>query len=418
MARVIAVASAKGGVGKTTTTVALGTTLAAAGYDVVAVDTDLGMANLGATLGVDADGATVHDVLAGRADVGAATYEGPAGLSVVPGDTDLAAFPDADPAKLRTVLEAFADADYVLLDTGAGLSHDTVLPLGLADDVLLVTDTTPNAVGDTEKTRQVVDRLDGSVVGLVVTQVDADVPDDDLPIDGVDAPLLATVPTSPVVAEATATGDALVESDPADPAAAAYRRLARAVTDEPVSDPDVESTETTDADAGDDSTVDARDAVDDAETAADDDAEASTDDDATESDPEEVGETAAVAGAVDPVETDESEGDSNVEAVPLADESDAADDEETLVPDAEDEGESSTADGGTDASDDDVYTTPLVDEAEVSGVSAAESPASTDEESAESTVEAESDEAAADEEGSDEDEGDDDRSGFLGRLLG
>lgn len=432
MARVIAVASAKGGVGKTTTTAALGTTLAAAGYDVVAVDTDLGMANLGATLGVDADGATVHDLLAGRADAAAATIEGPAGLSVVPGDTDLAAFPDADPARLRTVLEAFADADYVLLDTGAGLSHDTVLPLGLADDVLLVTDTTPNAVDDTEKTRQVVDRLDGSIVGLVVTQVDVDVPDADLPTDGVDAPLLATVPTSPIVAEATATGDAFVESDPASPVAAAYRRLARAVTDEPISEPDVESSETVETEVVDESAtggsaVDAGGAVDsvetdtgsEAETAVADDAAASVDGDVPESDAAEVGD-AADADTVDSAGTDESEDDSDVEAVPFADDGDATDDEETLVPDAED-GSSPAVDGEADDPDDGVYTTSLVDEAEASSTEATDEGAdgsTVEAESEESTVEAESEEAAADEKGSDEDEGDDDRSGFLGRLLG
>ncbi len=43
---VYAIASGKGGVGKTTTTVNLGTALAEAGERVAIVDTDLGMANL------------------------------------------------------------------------------------------------------------------------------------------------------------------------------------------------------------------------------------------------------------------------------------------------------------------------------------------------------------------------------------
>ncbi|TKX78428.1 cobyrinic acid ac-diamide synthase, partial [Halorubrum sp. SD626R] len=91
MATVYAVASAKGGVGKTTTTAAIATILADAGADVVAVDADIGMANLAGAVGVEPGETTLHDVLSGRADPLDAVREGPAGLRVVPG----AAAPDA-----------------------------------------------------------------------------------------------------------------------------------------------------------------------------------------------------------------------------------------------------------------------------------------------------------------------------------
>ena len=394
MARVIAVASAKGGVGKTTTTAALGATLAETGTNVVAVDADLGMANLGTAVGVDVDGATVHDVLAGRADASDATYEGPAGLSVVPGETDLAAFPDADPSKLGTVLEAFDDADYVLLDTGAGLSHDTVLPLGLADEVVLVTDTAPNAVGDTEKTRQVVDRIGGSVAGVVVTQADpARTMGDNDAIDAVDAigaPVLATVPASPVVAEAAAADEPLSVSEPTSAVAAAYRQLARELTDEQILERDVEDAETvTPDDVFDDGPI------------ADGDDVAVDDSDESDADVDDSDE-AVSAGDVPPEDDTESGGDTQDE-----------DDVDALVPDAEsdvstaetatDVEETERADDGTDdtAAEDGVYTTPLVDEAESSGGSA--DPAADDE-------------TQMDED--DEEDDDDERSGFLGRLLG
>lgn len=401
MVRVLAVASAKGGVGKTTTTAALGVTLAETDSRVVVVDTDLGMANLATALGVDADGATVHDVLAGRAEPAEATYEGPAGLTVVPGDTDLAAFPDADPANLRTVLDAFDDADYVLLDTGAGLSHDTVLPLGLADDVLLVTDTDPNAVGDTEKTRQVVDRLGGSVAGVVVTQVDAaetdgdatDVPEVPDVVDAIDAPVLGTVPASPLVGEATGDDGPFSLSDPGSPVATAYRRLARALTDEAIPEPA--------------STAGAADT-----TASNDDADAEP---SSDSEPVagEYGGDGNVSDDVAETTVDDEEDEEEEKA------DETGEDDDTLVPDAEEGTTPATSEADEAGEDDGVYTTSLVDEAEADDASAEPGDS---EESDDGTGVADdvADADASDDDSDDSDDSNDDggRSGLLGRLLG
>ena len=408
MVRVLAVASAKGGVGKTTTTAALGVTLAETDSRVVVVDTDLGMANLATALGVDADGATVHDVLAGQAEPAAATYEGPAGLAVVPGDTDLAAFPDADPANLRTVLDAFDDADYVLLDTGAGLSHDTVLPLGLADEVVLVTDTDPNAVGDTEKTRQVVDRLGGSVAGVVVTQVDSAETDGDAPdvpdvVDAIDAPVLGTVPASPLVGEAE-TDDPFSLSDPDSPVAAAYRRLARELTNETIPEP-ASDARTADTTASNDDT--------DAEPPSDSEPVVSEESDATETtDDDEIGKADDGTGEDD--EADVAVQDAPENPLTEDEHSSESSDHETLVPDAEEETPPTTSEAAESDEDDGVYTTSLVDEAEVDDTSAE----SGDPGDVDDGTEVADDSADATEEEDDDSDDDGGRSGLLGRLLG
>ena len=182
MVTVYTVASAKGGVGKTTTAAAIATLLADAGASVVAIDADLGMANLAGALGINVEGETVHDVLAGRAEPEAAVQEGPRGLRVLPGETDLDAYADADPAGLADVVATFADADYVILDAGAGLSHDSALPLGIADRTLLVSTPEREALRDTAKTGELADRLGGTVDGAVACflrpdRIDVD-PDD------------------------------------------------------------------------------------------------------------------------------------------------------------------------------------------------------------------------------------------------
>lgn len=218
---VFAFAGGKGGVGKTTVTANVAVALAEMGFDVAAVDADLGMTNLGACLGVTAE-TGIHAVLAGETDVAEVVVPGPAGVAVVPGREDLAAAADADPANLRAVVEPLAErADVVLLDTGAGLSHQNLVAYGLSDAVALVTTADDVALGDTGKTGELADRVDAPVVGTVVTRVD---PGTDLEWLGerLDRDVVAAVPRY----ESEAAPEPRVLEAPESPAAAEYERLA------------------------------------------------------------------------------------------------------------------------------------------------------------------------------------------------
>ena len=231
--QVFAVASGKGGVGKTTTVVNLGVTIRADDHSVALVDADLGMANLATVLGIEHE-PTLHDVLAGRSDIGDAIVEQADRFAVVPGSRDLHGFAAADPTRLRDVIDYLADRyDYVIIDTGAGLSHEDLLPLGLADQVLLITTPDPSSVGDTRKVAGFSDILGKAVRGVVVTksrtQGDADAAAEEF-----DTELLAAIPDDPKVVESTAKGVPLEVFDPETPAAAAYRTLAKKVTGESI----------------------------------------------------------------------------------------------------------------------------------------------------------------------------------------
>ncbi|SEN64231.1 septum site-determining protein MinD [Halorientalis persicus] len=218
---VYTIAGGKGGVGKTTTAINVAVSLQDAGHDVVVVDADLGMANLGAMLDVD-HSPSLHQVLAGKAAVSDAIIEGPGGITVVPGERNLEAFADADPAKLRKVVKALSTAyEIVLIDTGAGLSHETTVPLGLADGVLLVTTADEVAIGDTIKTAQLAERIDGDVVGAVLTRADDDTNVSEV-ADKLDMEMLAVVPED----QDATRNEPLLINDPDSYAAEAYRRLA------------------------------------------------------------------------------------------------------------------------------------------------------------------------------------------------
>lgn len=225
--RVIAIASGKGGVGKTTTAVTLAAAMASAGRSVVVVDFDLGMANVADFVDLGVPDATLHDVLAGDADLEDAIVDAPGGFSVVPGGTTLADFGKADPAEFGDAIATLRGRyDVVLVDTGAGLSHDTSLPLGLADDVVLVTTAQAASLANTRKTRELADHLDGTVTGVVVTRVGGTGDSTDVVEERFDLPLLGVIPEDSATAAAAAAGSPLLKHAPESPASQAYRELA------------------------------------------------------------------------------------------------------------------------------------------------------------------------------------------------
>ncbi|SDM12543.1 septum site-determining protein MinD [Halogranum gelatinilyticum] len=229
--RVYAVAGAKGGVGKTTTSLNLGAALAAAGRSVVVVELDLAMANFADFLALDVDpetDTTVHDVLAGDAAVADAVYDAPGGFSVVPSGTTLDGFAKTDVDGVGDVLLTLREEyEVVLLDTGAGLSHETLLPLALADETLLVSSPRVASVRDAEKTKQLAARVGGTVAGVVfVRSGTGNSPPVDRIADFLDVPMFGHVPEDESVPASQDAGRPVVAEAPDSEAAAAYVAIA------------------------------------------------------------------------------------------------------------------------------------------------------------------------------------------------
>jgi septum site-determining protein MinD len=238
---VYAIASGKGGVGKTTTAINLGAMLADRDHSVVVVDTDLGMANLADFLDFEVETPTLHEVLAGDADAEDAIHRAPGGIDVLPTATDIEAFTRSDAGNLEDVVAPLRDEyDVVLLDTGAGVSYDTLVPLALADAVLLVATPDVASVRDTAKTGKLAARVESEVAGAVLTQRSSDI----LNADDVEATLgtdvLAVVPQDEAVPMGIDAGRPLAGFAPNAPAGQAYRELAAVVTGETAPDPELD----------------------------------------------------------------------------------------------------------------------------------------------------------------------------------
>lgn len=157
-ARTWAVTSGKGGVGKTLVSANVCAALAALGARVLALDADLGLANLDVVLDV-APRRTLHDVLTGRCALDEALLPVPAGFTLLPAGSGLLDYArlTADVRDgLRRVMESLARRyDHIVIDTGAGISDIVLHAISLADEVIVVTTPEPTALTDAYATVKV-----------------------------------------------------------------------------------------------------------------------------------------------------------------------------------------------------------------------------------------------------------------------
>jgi flagellar biosynthesis protein FlhG len=148
---ILCVTSGKGGTGKSVLASNLAVLLAATGARVIAVDADLGLANLHLLLGVR-PARTIAEVIEGRAGLEEVAEEGPAGVRLAAGASGETGLADLHPYRLRRLVAALGDlggrADLVLVDTGAGIGRATTSFVYALREIVVVTTPDLTAMAD------------------------------------------------------------------------------------------------------------------------------------------------------------------------------------------------------------------------------------------------------------------------------
>jgi len=150
-ARVLAIASGKGGVGKTNIVSNLSIAFARAGKRVLAMDGDLGLANLDIAFGITPD-MTLLDIFDGTGSIEDVICDGPEGVKLLPGCSgryDVANLTEQERYSLFAAIDSVEDDfDILLVDTGAGLNSNAVAFAAAAQTVILVADPDPTSLAD------------------------------------------------------------------------------------------------------------------------------------------------------------------------------------------------------------------------------------------------------------------------------
>jgi septum site-determining protein MinD len=167
--KAIAIASGKGGTGKSTIALNLGIALAKAGKRVIVIDADVAMASLGVMLGIERTPISLHNILMGEGSVREAIYDGPAGMKYIPSSLSLDRFKRVDSDKLKgAVRELEGSYDYVLIDCPPGLGSDAEIAIKAANDLLLVLTPDAGALADAIKVKNAAAKAGLNLMGFVI----------------------------------------------------------------------------------------------------------------------------------------------------------------------------------------------------------------------------------------------------------
>lgn len=150
-ARIIAITSGKGGVGKTNVAVNLAIALARKGNKVALIDLDLGLGNVDIVLNVTTPYNLEHLIL-GKKTINEIKVSGPEGVTIIPGGSGFPNLTELSDQQVETFLSSFhelaQDYDFLIMDTAAGISEMVTRFVVASDEIIVVTTEEPTAITD------------------------------------------------------------------------------------------------------------------------------------------------------------------------------------------------------------------------------------------------------------------------------
>jgi flagellar biosynthesis protein FlhG len=240
--RILAVTSGKGGVGKTNVVANLAAGLAEMGKRVIILDADFGLANIDVLLGLNPQFHLGH-VLYGKKSLNEIMVEGPSGVRIIPASSGLQTLAELTLDQRNYLVQSFADlagdADYLLIDTAAGISINVLHFLLAAPEVVVVSAPEPTAIVDAYAVIKIVLAEDpAKTIRVLINSVSDEDESRDVfrQINSVvkrflnrEVIYLGHIERDPNVVKAIRRQVLVTQSYPSSPASRCFRKLARAV---------------------------------------------------------------------------------------------------------------------------------------------------------------------------------------------
>lgn len=221
--KIIAVASGKGGTGKTVSILNIGMELHNLGEDVLIIDADLEDPNLGINLGIYTPEATINEALEEEQSLLEALYIHQSGLRVIPASLSIN-YLDSNLKSLSKVTKDIGG--WVLIDCSPGLSQGVISSIRAADSLIIVTNPVRSAISGTIRLVELAQDLDRKVEGIIINNLTSREisPEEIKNITG--CPILGEVPYDTDVDRSIVNRQPLVEHKPHSSAAQEFRRMA------------------------------------------------------------------------------------------------------------------------------------------------------------------------------------------------
>ena len=150
-ARVIAVTSGKGGVGKSSVSINLAVQFARMGKKVIILDADFGLANIEVMFGVIPK-YNLSDLMLNGMDIKDIITDGPEGVKFISGGSGIAKLVNLDKEQVKRLVNKLSElesmADVIIIDTGAGISASVMEFLVASLETILVTTPEPTSITD------------------------------------------------------------------------------------------------------------------------------------------------------------------------------------------------------------------------------------------------------------------------------
>lgn len=235
MSRLIVITSGKGGVGKTTTAINLGAAINYFGKEVLVIDGNLTTPNVGLHLGAPEVPINLNHILTKKAEPFEAIYEHESGIKIIPSSLSIKELKKIKAEKLKDFKNEFKKmADYVIVDSAAGLGEEALSTLTSADELIIVTNPEMPALTDALKTIKLAEQINKPITGVIVTRVRKNKTEiqPDTVKEILETEILGMIPEDLVLQEALNLKNAVVHTHPKSKPSRAYKEIASKITGE------------------------------------------------------------------------------------------------------------------------------------------------------------------------------------------